>query len=112
MSLALNPPLPDHAAAWRPPERNLLMPALPRPRFARRRARTPLAAVVDYRVGPFIRWSATVSSPAGEFDLRVVVAADAEGIYLAALTALDDLRRETGRLVEAEHVLHDDLVPA
>lgn len=92
------------------------MRALPRPRLplraARRRSRGPVAAVVDYRVGPFVRWSATVSSPAAEFDVRVVVAEDAEGIYLAALTALDELRRETGRLVEAEHVLHEDLVPA
>ena len=35
-----------------------------------------------------------------------------EGIYLAVLTALDALRRETGRPVEPEHVLHEDLVPA
>jgi hypothetical protein len=37
-------------------------------------------------------------------------AEDAEGIYLAALTALDALRRETGRQIVAEHVLHEDLV--
>lgn len=92
------------------------MRALPRPRLplraVRRRTRGPIAAVVEYRVGPFIRWRATVSSPAGEFDVRVVVAEDAEGIYLAALTALDELRPGTGRLVEAEHVLREDLVPA
>lgn len=96
------------------------MRALPHPRFPfrsvalrrARRTRGPLPAVVDYRVAPFVRWCATVSSPTGEFDERAVLAGDAEGIYLAALAALDDLRRETGRLVEAEHVLHEDLIPA
>ena len=73
-----------------------------------RRTREPLAARVDYRVGPFIRWNATVSSPAGEFATTMVWAEDAEGIYLAALTALDTLRRETGRRLEAEHVLHEE----
>lgn len=72
----------------------------------------PLPARVDYRVGPFIRWTATLSSPTGQFAERVVWGEDAEGIYLAALTALDALRRETRRPVEAEHVLHEDLVPA
>ena len=91
------------------------MRALPRPRLSfrtARRARGPLRVTVDYRVGPFVRWCATVSSPVGEFEDRVVWAVDAEGIYLAALAALDDLRRQTGRRVEAEHVLHEDLIPA
>ncbi|WP_019877894.1 hypothetical protein [Sporichthya polymorpha] len=98
------------------------MRVLPRPRFpfragrgalrSARRAPAPLLAVVDYRVGPFVRWCATVTSPTGEFSERVVLAVDAEGIYLAALAALDDLRRESGRQVEAEHVLHEDLIPA
>ncbi len=87
------------------------MRTLIRPRH-RRSQDQPLPARVDYRVGPFIRWSATLTSPAGEFAERIVWAEDAEGIYLAALTALDALRRETGRLIEAEHVLHEDLVPA
>lgn len=73
---------------------------------------SPLPARVDYRVGPFIRWNATISSPAGEFDERMVWAEDAEGIYLAALGALDDVRRETGRLLEPEHILHEELVSA
>ena len=85
------------------------MRALIRPR---NRQNQPLLARVDYRVGPFVRWTATICSPIGEFTDRVVWAEDAEGIYLAALTALDALRRETGRLVEAEHDLHEDLVPA
>lgn len=76
----------------------------------RRRTTEPLAVRVDYRVGPFIRWCATISSPDGEFDDAMVWAEDAEGIYLAALTALDALRRETGRQIAAEHVLHEDLV--
>ena len=83
--------------------RNLLRPR-------NRRTHEPLAARVDYRVGPFIRWNATVSSPDGEFVDAIVWAEDAEGIYLAALTALDALRRETGRQIEAEHVLHEELV--
>ena len=77
-----------------------------------RRTAQPLAVRVDYRVGPFIRWCATVTSPHGEFDDAIVWAEDAEGIYLAALTALDVLRRETSRRIEAEHVLHDELVGA
>ncbi len=89
------------------------MPVLPRPRFALRgarpRERGPLLAVVDYRVGPFIRWTATISSSEDAFDLRVVRAEDAEGIYLAVLAALDEVRRATGRRVEADHVLHEDL---
>jgi hypothetical protein len=76
----------------------------------RRRTTAPLAARVDYRVGPFVRWCATVSSPDGEFEETMLRAEDAEGIYLAALTALDALRRETGRQIVAEHVLHEDLV--
>lgn len=98
------------------------MRALPRPRFpfragrgalrGPRRSAGPVLAVVDYRVRPFVRWCATVSSPTGDFSERVVLAVDAEGIYLAALAALDDLRRETGRLVEAEHVLHENLISA
>lgn len=84
------------------------MRKLVRPR--NRRATEPLASRVDYRVGPFIRWCATVTSPHGEFDDATVWAEDAEGIYLAALTALDALRRRTGRQISAEHVLHDELV--
>lgn len=75
-----------------------------------RRTNQPLAACVDYRVGPFIRWNATITSPTGEFDDRMVWAEDAEGIYLAALTALDELRRETGRQIEPEHILHEEPV--
>jgi len=84
------------------------MRKLIRPRT--RRTAEPLAARVDYRVGPFIRWNATLTSPHGEFEDAIVWAEDAEGIYLAALTALDALRRETGRQIEAEHVLHEELV--
>jgi hypothetical protein len=84
------------------------MRKLLRPRT--RRTAEPLATRVDYRVGPFIRWCATISSPDGEFEESTVWAEDAEGIYLAALTALDALRRETGRQIEAEHVLHEELV--
>ena len=84
------------------------MRKLLRPRS--RRAAQPLAVRVDYRVGPFIRWCATLSSPLGEFEDSMVWAEDAEGIYLAALTALDALRRDSGRQIEAEHVPHEELV--
>lgn len=87
------------------------MPSLIKPRN-RRSQNQPLPARVDYRVGPLIRWNATISSPHGEFAERMVWAEDAEGTYLAALTALDALRRETNRQVAADHVLHEDLVPA
>jgi hypothetical protein len=87
------------------------MPSVITPRNRRSRNQ-PLPVRVDYRVGPVIRWNATISSPHGEFAARMVWAEDAEGIYLAALTALDALRRESGRTVEPEHVLHEDLVPA
>ena len=74
-----------------------------------RRTAQPLAVRVDYRVGPFIRWCATLSSPFGEFEESMVWAEDAEGIYLAALTALDVLRRDSGRQIDAQHVLHEEL---
>jgi hypothetical protein len=90
--------------------RTLIRPLI-RPRN-RRSQNQPLPARVDYRVGPFIRGNATICSPSGAFDERLVWAEDAEGIYLAVLTALDALRRETGRPVEPEHILHEDLVPA
>ena len=64
-------------------------------------------AVVDYRLGSSAGWTATLRSPDGRFPARSVHALDAEGIFLAVLTGLDEIRIETGRRIESDHVVHD-----
>ena len=67
-----------------------------------------LPAVVDYRLGRFGGWTATLRSTENRFPTRSVHAPDAEGIYLAVLGALDAVRVETGRLIDSDHIVHDD----
>jgi hypothetical protein len=64
-------------------------------------------AVVDYRLGSSTGWTATLRSLDGRFPARSVHAPDAEGIFLAVLSGLDDIRIETGRRIESDHVVHD-----